>query len=1142
MLEVDYQASTMNFSPTDLTTFMNSPFASWMNRFCRENPAQAPSADETDELSQLLSKRGITHEESLITTFAGENKTIARIDLLESIEQKKTATLAAMQQGLDVIYQPILESENIRGYADFLLKVLGESKFGSYHYEVLDTKLATKLKPEFAVQLCCYADLLEKIQGTRPKHLKVGLGNGEIKTLKTEEYFYYYLCLKEQFLKKQQEFDSSKMPDPFDSKSYGQWTTFAEKLLENKDHLSLVANITRSQIKRLNSAGVLTCEDLIQLTDKRIPGLKVEILDHLKAQADIQKRNDGNIPPLFEIKQHPQGKKIGLALLPPHSNKDVFFDIEGFPLEEGGLEYLWGNTYFDETGQKQFKDFWAHNKAQEKQAFQHFIGWVYELWQQDPSMHIYHYANYEIAACRKLMNRYGVCEHQVDQLLRNEVFVDLFKVVKGCMIIGEPRYSIKNVEHLYRGQRDTEVGCGGDSVVVYENWRERNLAGEEGDTWETSKILNDIRDYNIDDCDSTQELVVWLRKQQQQHNIEFIGKLEIEEPEVPEEVTIRTQLRDTLLGKAGTENESQAQITENLAWTLEFHRREAKPVFWRLFDRIGLESQDLVDDIDCLAGCNRTALQAFKPTTRARNLAYEFEFDPDQEFKANAKSYYVLGEENKKGNNLTVSLLAEMSDLAKGRLVITSSVDLPEVITLIPDEYVRPDPIPKAIDSVVKEYDEGHIKNSAIIDFLKRKSPRINNRNNDQTPIICSDVPAQRIEQTISAVVNLDRSYLTIQGPPGSGKTFTGKHIIAELARQGKRIGISSNSHKAINNLLVGTASYCTEKSITAHFFCTKNTGAEIDDNAITVLKNADIFSQLQDGCVVGTTAWGFCRDDLVDQFDYLFIDEAGQVSVANLIGMSRSAENLVLMGDQMQLGQPSQATHPAESGLSVLDYLLHDDPIIRPEMGVFLGTTYRMHSAVNNFISHAIYEGQLTSDQENDKQCIQVPAGYQGNLDQTAGVLFIPVIHEGNTQASNEEVGVIKQKAKELLGRTFTDKKGNQRPIDWNDMLFVAPYNHQVNKLKASLGNQAKVGSVDKFQGQEAPIVIFSLCTSDASESPRGIDFLFDKHRINVAISRAQALAIIIGNPNLFSTSVNSLSQMRKVNVLSRLRWFANK
>jgi uncharacterized protein len=249
-------------------------------------------------------------------------------------------------------------------------------------------------------------------------------------------------------------------------------------------------------------------------------------------------------------------------------------------------------------------------------------------------------------------------------------------------------------------------------------------------------------------------------------------------------------------------------------------------------------------------------------------------------------------------------------------------------------------------------------------------------------------------------------------------------------------------------------------------------------------------------------------------------------------------------MGDQMQLGQPTQGTHPADSGASILDYLLHESPTIDAGKGVFLATTYRMHSAVNQFISEAVYENKLHSDAENDNQIIAVPAGYSGPLDKEAGVLFIPVEHEGNTQASEEEIAIIVDIAKQLLGRVFTDKEGGQHEMGWCDILFVAPYNFQVNKLGEALsalpgGEQARVGSVDKFQGQEAPVVILSMCTSDASESPRGIDFLFDKNRLNVAISRAQSLAIVVANPALAKTAVNGVDQLAKVSMFSQLARF---
>lgn len=379
-----------------------------------------------------------------------------------------------------------------------------------------------------------------------------------------------------------------------DSKNWGDWSNYAEKLLTEQDHLFLVASITRGQIKKFNQAGITTMQELVDSNQDLVAGINPAVFQRLKDQAALQKDSIGCATPQYKILSRPIGERTGLALLPPHSPLDVFFDIEGYPLDEGGLEYLWGCTYFNQKGERDFKDFWAHNLEQEKLAFMQFIHWVYERWQQDPGMHIYHYANYEITACRKLMGRYGVCEYEVDQLLRNEVFVDLYKVVKSGLLIGEPSYSLKNVEHLYRGKRETEVGSGGDSIVVYEQWRELNELREQGDSWQTSKILKNIRDYNIDDCDSTQELVVWLREQQQSHGIQYLGQTEVTEPQANEEITERTLLRDRLLEQALNEltgDPAKAALTENLAWTLEFHRREAKPVFWRLFERLGLSHE-----------------------------------------------------------------------------------------------------------------------------------------------------------------------------------------------------------------------------------------------------------------------------------------------------------------------------------------------------------------------------------------------------------------------------------------------------------------------------------------------------------------------------------------------------------------------
>lgn len=1123
------KAGKIIYSPNDLVTFMTSSFASWMDRSYIESPTLSVEPDEVDELGEMLAEKGGALEKNLLEQYVAQGKKVTQINSIER-EDKYKATLEAIRNQADVIYQACLKFDNFYGYADFLIR-------SDEHncYEVLDTKLALNPRPEFIIQLCAYADMLKEMQDEFPEQIHVVTGDLQQHSFKTKDYFYYYLALKEKFLQSQNEFDHTKMPDPFDSPSHGRWSDYAKKLLQESDHLSKIANITKSQVKKLNKAGINTCQQLIESKLTHVTNLNDEKLTELKAQAEIQKLSEGLDTPKYEVRHHQDDAKIGLALLPPHSDLDVFFDIEGFPMIKGGLEYLWGCTYFNENKKRDFIDFWAHDSQQEKQAFADFINWVYARWQKDPKMHIYHYASYEITACRKIMGRYGICEYEVDQLLRNEVFVDLYKIVKNSLRIGEPAYSIKNVEHLYRGSRQTEVGTGGDSIVVYEKWREKMLAGQEGDTWQTSEILRSIRDYNIDDCNSTQELTDWLRERQSESNIAYLGTQEVKEPEVSDKVKEAMSFRDKLLQEVEDKSDCQSQLFKNFAWFLEFHHRESKPVFWKLFDRLGQDPDDLYYDIDCLAQCKLTSTQPYKLQGK-RSLCYEYAFPPDQEFRGLANSYYIAGQINKNGKPLKASLYKDGTDIKKGLITLSSTFALPNQATLVPDEFVSPGPIPDAINDVVARMIDSPGEHKPILTFLTRQTPDICKRKNSDAPIISSTKADERLGQAIEAVKNLNNSCITIQGPPGSGKTYTASRIIAALLKENKTVAITSNSHKAINNLLVKTAQYCKENGISKEFICTKNTGDEIAQAGVIVAsKNADICGLYNNSGVVGATAWGFCREELIDEFDYLFVDEAGQVSVANLVGMSRCARNLVLLGDQMQLGQPTQAIHPEDSGLSVLDYLMKDQAIIAPEMGIFLSQTYRMHSLVNEPVSQAIYEGMLRADPLNNIREIEVPADYVGYMNRKAGLIYVPVEHEGNSQYSKEEIDVISICVSDLLDRTFTDKSGAKHKLDWEHMLFVAPYNFQVNRLKEKLGEKARIGTVDKFQGQEAPVVFFSMCSSDANETPRGMGFLFDKHRLNVAISRAQTLAVIVGHPSLSSPKINSLDQMKEVNIFAR-------
>lgn len=1135
-----YVNNTLVFSPSDLTTYMKSPFASWNDRLAVENPSHLKNKDEPDEFMSLLSTKGQAHEDRYTQLLRDQGRQVVEIED-KYTEKARNKTIQALESGADAIAQASLALSRFIGFADFLIKVPGASKLGDHHYEVWDTKLSKTPKPEYVIQLACYAEMLAAIQGVLPEEIAIVGGDEKKTAFRTRDVFAFYQQLKQEFLEAQDQFDPNKAPDPFDSRDWGQWSQWAEQQLVERDHLIQVAHITRNQIKKLHQSGIETLTELANTSETSVSGLPEAQLTKLKHQALLQLQSASKDVPLVKSFQEVGLEGDGLTRLPPASNNDVFFDLEGYPLQEGGLEYIWGNTYANEEGELEFKDFWAHNADQEKQAFCDFIDWVTQRHQQDPSMHIYHYGHYETSALKRLMGRYGVKENELDHLLRQEVFVDLYQVIKNSVLVGEPRYSIKNIEHLYRTQRETNVASGGDSVVVYDAWREAHAMGEEDDSWQTSQALKHIRDYNKDDCDSTKELADWLWAFQERQGIAFKPK-EKKPPEVKDESAVYAflELKDHLLADAEQCHSKEPDLSKlliNCAGFLEFHRRELKTVYWNMFRWLEMSPDERWEDPDCLTGCVRTGREAYKSdpdNSRLKKRCYEYRFDSDQNTKKLEKNYLLLGEVNDKGKTPKVSAYFEASDLESGLITLESTIELPSTVELAPDLVVPDRPIPEAITAVVKRVHAEPHGYSAILDFLWRRTPRIKNHTG---PIVTQSGLEERNAEIIQAVKNLDHSYLTIQGPPGSGKTTLGAKIIAALLKDGKNVGITSNSHKAYSNLMQAAVKRCKQEGIGAHFMAAAKEDAELEALGVEKVDNPKMADKMQSPALVGTTAWGFARADVADVFDVLIVDEAGQVSVANLVGMSQSAKNLVFLGDQMQLGQPTQGTHPDESGASILDYLLRDDPTIGPNMGAFLGTTFRMHSKVNRFVSEHIYEGKLQANPMTDQRVLVWPDNSQALHQPDAGIIMLPVVHESNTQASGEEVSAIQAFVEELLeAEIYDDRLKKQRPITLEDMLFVAPYNQQVARLKAALGPEARVGSVDKFQGQEAPIVFFSLCASHADDSPRGMGFLFDRKRINVALSRAQTLAVVVGNPELTKVSPGSIGDIQRVNLISAL------
>jgi uncharacterized protein len=1095
-----------------------------MERLDRSGQNNLAKRDEEDQMMNLLSNMGIDHEvSSLEDLVASETKHAVEINSKQSYDEQEQKTVEAMRDGADVIYQARLRYKEFAGYADFLVKVEGESSLGEYHYEVWDSKLARQIKTSYTIQLCAYQEMLAQHQGCRSKYSRLILGNGETTSLETESYYSYYQLLKTRFLDFHRNFRVDQRPHPFNSDEYGDWSAYANEIFKNENHLNGIAGITKSQIKKLNQHHIMNMDDLALHDGESVPGLKNEVLERLKKQATIQIKSRNLDRPLYEVIKNPEQIRLGLKALPPKSLEDVFFDIEGYPLDENGLEYLWGASYYLNNAKRAFKAFWGHDLNQEKLAFENFIDWVYEKYKRDQTMHIYHYASYEITACKKLMQRWGTREFEVDELLRNGVFIDLYTLVKNSIFLGEPRYSIKNVEHLYRPARQTDVGNGGDSVVVYQEWRTRHLKGEEGSTPQTSKILQSIMDYNIDDCDSTEELVLWLRDLQNREGITYTPPMSDGESNPPKINNELVDLREDLLSK-------DDDLKTLFAHCLEFHDRENKNIYWKMFERLSLLDRDLYDDDDCLVRCHRTSKKGFKAGEKDRNLSYEYHFDPNQAYRGKTPtSFYIANELNHSGWPNSVRVSYEISDLKKGTIYIKQKEDSsPKEMTLIPNEVVPPYSLPLAIFDLAKQLNRDDLNKKAIMDFLLRNPPSFEGIEAG-SPLI--DVKKSFMDQVTDLAISMNDSYLVIQGPPGAGKTYTAKHMIASLLKRGQKIGICSNSHKAIHNLLISTAEYCKSEGVDSRFMISKEPDRALD-LGIDIISNNKLCHALENtssSSCVGTTAFGFSRDDLKDCFDVVFIDEAGQVSVANLIAISRSCKNLIIMGDQMQLAQPTQGSHPGDSGLSILDYFMKGKSTIDAHMGIFLDKTYRCHPEITKRISEVVYDSKLFCDSSTEHQKVILgPSNKRITMEH--GVLDYPLDHEGNTQCSFEEIEIIKEMIHELLDSSFRDKYGKINPIRPRDILIVAPYNHQVNELQAELGPDYRIATVDKFQGQEAPVTIISMCASNPSDAPRGIEFLLSTNRLNVAISRAQALAIVVRSKHMNQCRAQKLSEQRLI------------
>ena len=1109
-----YYQERLLFSASDLVTFLGCRHASVLDR--RQLDERAPLPEE-DAYTKLLQEKGFEHERALRARLEAEGSAVIEIPD-GRLEDRTALTLEAMRSGAEVIYQGAFLSQPWHGYADFLTRVDGKSDLGAYHYEPLDTKLAHSAKPKHILQLAIYADLLNAAQGRAPEHLHVHLGTGERFSLPTADVRYYFEHARRRFEAFVGALPAQSQGAPCKACDLCRWQERCEGEWVAADHLSQVARITGAQIEKLNAAGIATVAQLAALPpETRVAGMRPEVLSRLSAQARLQtgKRESGENR--VEVLSSDPGK--GFERLPLPDEGDLFFDMEGDPLIPGGLEYLFGFAY-REQGRPVFRPFWGHTREEEKRAFEAAMDFIRAHLAAHPKAHVYHYAAYEETAIKRLAMLHGTHEAEVDDLLRGRKLIDLYRVVRESIRVSEPRYSIKNLEVFYRPPREGAVHSADESVVMYERWRKL----------QQQALLDAIEDYNQVDCVSTLQLRDWLLTLRLPE-IPWRG----ERPSAPDpKAEERAQKREAaerqnaaMVEALRRGPEAERAFRELIGQLLDFHKREAKPDWWFQFTRCEMTEEELIEDSACLGGLERDpTLPPFRePKPRSKSMVHTYRFPP-QDFKMRKEDEPRRATPEREPAGEIYSL-----DEKAGRIQLKvgpSIGDLGDRLSLMPAPPIADTQLRNAVLRYAQTVVDGSTRYPAITATLKRELPRIAGLKLG-APVIAAGVEV--VPAAIDAIRRMDSSYLLIQGPPGSGKTYLSARAIVALLKEGKRVAIAAHSHKAINRLLQEVAEVAAREGVALNAVkkCTKKEHECKTPGMTNVYKPAEVTRAHN---LVAGTAWLFALLEHDQAFSHLFVDEAGQVSLGNLVAMGTCARNLVLVGDQMQLAQPIQGAHPGDSGLSTLEYLVKDYATIPPERGIFLEVTRRMHPAVCKFISDAVYEKRLHSHETCAGRRLLLGPDADPIL-KPAGISWMPVEHQDCTQRCEEEAGRIAALFESLLRQRWTEEAGKERTLTVQDILVVSPYNMQVNLLEQLLPPDARVGTVDKFQGQEAAVVILSMTASSAEDVPRGMEFLYSRNRINVAVSRAMSLAIIVASPRLLEASCSKIQQMALVNTL---------
>ena len=1152
----------------------------------REEPQwAAPDLKVIQELGERHEKAYLEHLRGLEAPEGGRKLEVVELGGKKDDQWLLAETQALMERGADVIAQGALSDGKWFGRLDVLRRAEKPGKW-AWSYEVVDTKLARETKATTILQLSLYSELLGKAQGVQPESLYVvtpaGSGKFTEERYRVEEYAAYYRYVKERLLKavgsgepraaseengqesgavnvagtqaegratRQYPLDFERntgagvptYPEPVEHCNVCRWFKECDTRRRADDHLSLVAGIRRQQRDQFEEWGAGTMAKLaalpIPLAARPKHGSKAGY-EKVREQARVQV--EGREEKKLKYEPLAVAEGMGLSRLPEPSAGDVFVDLEGDPFAgENGLQYLFGFAVRGADGELKYEKRWALNREEEKRGFEWLVDEIMLRREADLKMHVYHFGAYEPGALKRLMGMYATREDEIDRMLRAGMLVDLHQAFKQGLRASVEEYSLKKLEAFYGFVRATELE---DSRAAMRYIEHRLELG-----WEDAELPEDIRaameGYNADDCFSTARIRDWL----EERRAELVGRgMEVarfaDRDEKASEETEKQQTRAAELAArltkdlpvdAGVRSDDQQAIWL-LAQLLDWHRRDAKPKAWRYFELRGMDDTDLLEERDALAGLEWIG----RVQTESGVAADRYSF-PNQETNIRADDKEVHHRGRRVGTCVKIDILGRTIDIKKSK---EADGFHPSSI-FVKEPYRNPKAQQDSLyrlgcwvqdNGIAVEGPWRHARN-----YLRRKAPRL--RNSKELKVSNTEDFGDELARIVS---ELDASVLPAQGPPGSGKTTNAAHAIdALVSKERLRIGVMALSHSVIRKLLRTVVNEGSGKVRCMH----KSDGKEDRqaDGILIARTNEGALRALRGGSVdvLGGTGFLWSREEFASSVDVLFVDEASQISLADLAAASQAAKDVVLIGDPQQLARPGNAAHPPGAELSSLEHLLYRPGVgevktMPAGLGLFIDETKRLHPSICEFTSNIFYESRLRAREFTRARLLEGHAWVKG-----AGLWLVPVEHEGNRNSSAEEIAVVQKIVEGLLKQevTWFSGKGNPRRLKREeDILIVAPYNAQVSDLAERLPGM-KIGTVDKFQGQEAAVVIYSLTTSSPEEAPRGMEFLYSLNRFNVATSRAKTAVIVVGSPRLFEPECRTPRQMQLANALCAYREMAS-